>query len=160
MKEVSLVSKFKIFSDSSELNPEEKEMLEKAIEARDAAYAVYSDFLVGACVLLDNGSMVTGNNQENAAYPSGMCAERIAIWHAASQYPKARIKSVFISAKSNLKKVSEPIPPCGGCRQTLAEYEFKQDQPIAIYFTGESGEIVKSNSLRDLLPFTFSKKVL
>lgn len=160
MKEVSLVSKFKIFSETSELNPEEKEMLEKAIEARDSAYAVYSNFLVGACVLLSNGLMVTGNNQENAAYPSGMCAERIAIWHAASQYPKAQIKSVFISAKSNLKMVSEPIPPCGGCRQTLAEYELKQDRPIAIYFTGESGDIVKSNSLKDLLPFTFSNKVL
>ncbi len=94
-----------------------------------------------------------GNNQENAAYPSGMCAERVAIWSAASRYPNEKVLKIAISVKSGLKEVTKPVAPCGACRQTLLEYEVKQEAPIAIFFMGETGQVIKTNSLSDLLPF-------
>lgn len=160
MADLEITGKFEVFETSSELNPEDRNLLELAEKARNTAYAIYSEFLVGAAVLLDNGKIITGNNQENAAYPSGMCAERVAIWAAISQNPDALIKKIFISAKSVKHKVSEPVSPCGGCRQTIAEYEFRQKIPIAVYFTGETGKIIKANALTDLLPFAFNNTLL
>ncbi|MDZ7614970.1 MAG: cytidine deaminase [Flavobacteriaceae bacterium] len=160
MATLEITGKFEVFETPSALNPEDRKLLDLAERARNTAYAVYSEFLVGAAVLLDNGKIITGNNQENAAYPSGMCAERVAIWAAISQNPDALIKKIFISAKSVKHKVSEPVSPCGSCRQTIAEYEFRQKSPIAVYFTGETGKIIKANALQDLLPFAFNNTLL
>ena len=134
-------------------------MLE-AIEIRKKAYAPYSNFRVGTAILLDNGKIILGSNQENAAYPSGLCAERVAIYHAGSVHPDAKILQMAISAASDTNPTLEPIPPCGACRQSIAEYEFKQDYPIEIYFMGEKGKIFKSDSLKNLLPLAFDKKFL
>ena len=120
----------------------------------------YSRFRVGAALLLDNGKVVLGSNQENAAYPSGLCAERVAIFYAGANYPEAKILKMAISATSDLTSNTTPIPPCGSCRQSIAEYEFKQELNIEMYFMGEMGEIYKSNSLKNLLPFTFDKNFL
>jgi cytidine deaminase len=160
MTTLEITGKFEVFEKPSALNTEDRKLLELAEKARNTAYAIYSEFLVGAAVLLDNGKIITGNNQENAAYPSGMCAERVAIWAAISQNPDALIKKIFISAKSVKHKVSEPVSPCGSCRQTIAEYEFRQKSPIAVYFTGETGKIIKANALMDLLPFAFNNTLL
>ena len=111
-------------------------------------------------MLLDNNDIITGSNQENASYPSGLCAERTAIYYANSQYPNNRIVRMAISAGSKKNKTTSPIPPCGACRQAIAEYEVKQDFPIEIYFMGEIGKIAKSDSLANLLPFIFDKSVL
>ncbi len=141
--------------------PENIQKLKKAAEkARDSAYAPYSHFKVGTAILLGNGIIVTGNNQENAAFPSGMCAERVAIWSAGSNYPGQEIISMYISAKSETKKVDQPVPPCGACRQAIAEYETKQNKPIEIYFSGETGPIWKTDSLENILPLVFSGKEL
>jgi cytidine deaminase len=134
--------------------------MKEAIEAREKAYAPYSNFFVGAAVLLDNGEVVTGNNQENASYPSGLCAERTAIYFAGSKYPEAKILSIAITASSQNQETSTPIPPCGACRQAISEYEVKQNSPIEIYFMGKTGEIIKSESLANLLPFVFKKSSL
>lgn len=160
MDEVKITSKFTIFSNSDELCLSDKELFFKAKDARENAYAPYSKFNVGASLLLENGHIILGNNQENAAYPSGMCAERIAIWNASSQFPNIRIKKIFISANTNNKSLNRPVPPCGACRQTIVEYELKQKQNIEIFFTGETGNIIKATSVSDLLPFAFDKSLL
>ena len=117
-------------------------------------------FTVGVAILLDNGVVVQGSNQENAAYPSGLCAERVAIFYAGSNYPKAKILRLYISASPVDRDLDQPIPPCGSCRQSIAEYEIKQEQPIEIYFMGESGNVYKSDSLKNLLPLLFDNKLL
>jgi cytidine deaminase len=160
MKEIKITSKYKIFESRKELSGEDLMLLKKAEEARDKAYAPYSHFNVGASLLLENGKIILGNNQENAAYPSGMCAERVAIWTAASRFPDEKILKIFIAASSSTHKVDKPVSPCGACRQTIAEYEFKQDRNIEIFFTGETGIIVQAGSLNDLLPLAFDNTLL
>ena len=134
--------------------------MKKAIEAREKAYAPYSKFYVGAALLLENGEIIEGNNQESAAYPSGMCAERVAIWKASSTYPNVKIIKLAISASSTIAKVNTPIGPCGACRQTLSEYEINQKAPFKVLFMGEVGESVKTSSLLSLLPFSFDSSYL
>jgi cytidine deaminase len=160
MKEIKIESTFTVFDNLEELPQEIFFLMERAIEARQKAYAPYSKFSVGAAILLDNDEIVTGSNQENASYPSGLCAERTAIYYAGAQFPDAKIIRMAITAGSKSKQTMVPIPPCGACRQAISEYEVKQDAPIEIYFMGETGKVVKSNSLANLLPLVFDKSVL
>ncbi|MEW5676426.1 cytidine deaminase [Flavobacterium enshiense] len=160
MKNISITSTFLVYDSAEELSPEIKSLMDQAVEIRKKAYAPYSKFRVGAAILLDNGKVVVGSNQENAAYPSGLCAERVAIFQAGAIYPEAKILKIAISATADSKEVSDPIPPCGACRQSIAEYEFRQDMPIEIYFMGAVGKVFKSDSLKDLLPLTFDKNFL
>ena len=160
MKEINLTTKFDVFENFNELPNNIQSLMTAAIEIRKKAYAPYSQFRVGAAILLDNGQIVLGSNQENAAYPSGLCAERVAIFYAGANYPDAKILKIAISATSDLNVNTTPIPPCGSCRQSIAEYESKQEYPIEMYFMGEIGEIYKSDSLKNLLPFTFDKHFL
>ncbi|WP_428230219.1 cytidine deaminase [Flavobacterium sp.] len=160
MKEISITSSFIIYDTLEELSKDIQDLMNKAVEVRKKAYAPYSQFRVGAALLLDNGKIVLGSNQENAAYPSGLCAERVAIFHAGSIYPEAKILKIAITAASDTNQTTAPIPPCGSCRQSIAEYEIRQDTPIEIYFMGEIGEVYKSASLKNLLPFMFDKKFL
>lgn len=160
MKEINITTSFTIFDNLSELPNEIQDLMNQAIEIRKKAYAPYSKFRVGAALLLDNGKVILGSNQENAAYPSGLCAERTAIFYAGSAYPEAKILKMAITAASDTNQTTAPIPPCGSCRQSIAEYEIKQDTPIEIYFMGEIGEVYKSSSLKNLLPLMFDKKFL
>jgi cytidine deaminase len=160
MKEISITSSFTIYDNINELSQDIQDLMSKAIEIRKKAYAPYSKFRVGAALLLDNGKVILGSNQENAAYPSGLCAERTAIFYAGSAYPEAKILKMAITAASDTNQTQAPIPPCGSCRQSIAEYEIRQDTPIEIYFMGEIGEVYKSASLKNLLPFMFDKKFL
>lgn len=160
MKEIKKESVLFIYEALKELPLEVFNLMDEAVEARKKAYAPYSKFHVGAAILLDNNVIITGSNQENASYPSGLCAERTAIYYAGSQYPHAKILKMAISAGSLKKQSRKPIPPCGACRQAIAEYEIKQETPIEIFFMGETGAIAKSNSLSNLLPFAFDKSEL
>ncbi len=160
MKEINITTKLSVFENFNELPNEIQDLMSEAIEIRKKAYAPYSQFRVGAAILLDNGKIVLGSNQENAAYPSGLCAERVAIFYAGANYPEAKIMKIAISATSDINVNTTPIPPCGSCRQSIAEYESKQESPIEMYFMGEIGEIYKSESLKNLLPFTFDKHFL
>jgi cytidine deaminase len=160
MKEISITTQFSVFDSLTELPSEIQNLMEQAVAVRKNAYAPYSKFRVGAAIILDNGKIVLGSNQENAAYPSGLCAERVAIFHAGAVYPDAKILKMAITAASDTNKTTTAIPPCGSCRQSIAEYEIKQDTPIEIYFMGETGAIYKSASLKNLLPFMFHKKFL
>jgi cytidine deaminase len=160
MKEIDFSLKAKMYNLVSELNQDEQELMKEATTARNNAYAPYSKFKVGAALLLDNGEIITGNNQENAAYPSGMCAERVAIWSAGAKYPNMVVKKIAITAASSEIEVKNPVGPCGACRQALYEYEFNQKEPIEIIFMGETGKIIKVNSLASLLPFSFDSSYL
>ena len=160
MKEINITSKFSAFDSLIDLPKDVQTLMNEAVEVRKKAYAPYSNFRVGTALLLDNGKIVLGSNQENAAFPSGLCAERVAIYYAGSVYPEAKIIKMAISAASDTNTTDAPIPPCGACRQSIAEYEFKQEIPIEIYFMGEFGAIYKSDSLKNLLPFAFDKKFL
>ncbi len=160
MKEVKIESTLFVFESLDELPKDIQSLMSEAIKARKKAYAPYSKFSVGAALLLDNNEIIIGSNQENASYPSGLCAERTAIYYAGAKYPEATILRMAITAGSQNKPTDSPIPPCGACRQAISEYEIKQDSPIEIYFMGETGKVVKSNSLVNLLPLVFDKSVL
>lgn len=160
MKSLNITCNLEVYDSCEELPQEVQDLMNQAIEARDKAYAPYSKFKVGAAVLLDNGEVVTGSNQENASYPSGLCAERTAIFYAGAKYPDAKFLKIALSAKSLNHRVITPIPPCGSCRQAIAEYEVKQESPIEIFFMGETGKVVKSNSLKELLPLIFDNSYL
>lgn len=160
MKEITITTSFLEYENFNELDSSSQKMIQLAIEARKKAYAPYSNFTVGCSLLLDNGEIIQGSNQENAAYPSGLCAERVAIFYAGANYPNAKILKLFISASPVDRDLEQPIPPCGSCRQSIAEYEIKQDYNIEIYFMGGKGKIYKSDSLKNILPFMFDKKYL
>ncbi len=160
MKQITITTKFTVYDSILDLEIDIQNLMREAIVVRKKAYAPYSKFKVGTALLLDNGIIILGSNQENAAYPSGLCAERVAIFQAGAIYPDAKILKMAITAASDDNPTTEPIPPCGACRQSIAEYEIKQDTPIEIYFMGEIGAVYKSDSLKNLLPFMFDKKFL
>ena len=160
MNKITINTTFLVFDAKNDMPQEIQSLMDQAISIRKNAYAPYSKFRVGCAILLDNQKVVLGSNQENAAYPSGLCAERVAIFQAGALYPDAKILKMAISATADEKPVVEPIPPCGSCRQSIAEYEIRQETPIEIFFMGESGPVYQSDSLRNLLPFMFDKKFL
>jgi cytidine deaminase len=160
MNKVTITTDFDVFETIQELPTDIQNLMHEAVAIRKTAYAPYSHFKVGAAILLNNGEIILGSNQENAAYPSGLCAERVAVFYAGAKYPEAKILKMAISAASHNTTTSAPIPPCGACRQSIAEYEIKQNTPIEIYFMGEIGSIYKSDSLKNLLPLLFDKKFL
>ncbi len=160
MKEIKIESIFYVFEALTDLPEDVQLLMMEASKAGQKAYAPYSNFSVGAALLLDNDEIVIGSNQENASYPSGLCAERTAIYYKGAQYPDAKILKMAIIAGSRNNPTTTPIPPCGACRQAIAEYEVNQNSPIEIYFMGETGKVVRSNSLANLLPLVFDKSVL
>ncbi|MBI6115545.1 cytidine deaminase [Salegentibacter maritimus] len=160
MKPFKVTSTFEVYESIEELPEVIRDLMKQAMRARDNAYAPYSQFKVGAALVLNNNEVVTGSNQENASYPSGLCAERTAIYYAGAKYPEAQINYMVISAKSMKHKVDAPVPPCGACRQALVEYEVKQKSEIPVFFMGESGQVMKANSIKDLLPLMFDKTAL
>lgn len=149
-----------IFESAMELSTEDQMLMNKAIAARKNAYAPYSNFQVGAAVLLENGKVVIGNNQENASYPSGLCAERVAVFYSGAQYPGSSIRAIAISAASNKYTVNGPAAPCGNCRQSILEYEVRQKSPIKILLMGETGQVFQCDSIADLLPLGFDNSFL
>ena len=153
MKEVNLAAKISIYP-YIELSDGDKNLIAKSKEARNGAYAPYSKFLVGAAVECV-GAIIVGSNQENEAYPSGMCAERVALYSASSQYPMSTIKAIAISAYNSTQEEECLAFPCGACRQVLLEYEKRQNTPIRIIvYAKEEAYIIES--AKSLLPFSFN----
>ena len=160
MKKINLGTSALLFEDINQLSDDDQTLMKFAVKATKGAYAPYSKFSVGAALLMEDDTIITGNNQENAAYPSGMCAERVAIWKASSSFPNKKIKKIAIAAISSNKKLDRPVGPCGACRQTLFEYEVKQDRDVEVIFMGEVGSVVKTPSIASLLPFSFDGSYL
>lgn len=158
MKKLEIVAKISV-CNYDELNESEKNLIDSAKKTTQNSYAPYSQFQVGSAVLLGNGEIVTGSNQENAAYPSGLCAERTAIFYANSKYPDQRVMAIAVAASSKGEFTKSAISPCGSCRQVLYETELRYKQPIRLLLYG-SKEIVIVNNVRDLLPLSFSDSSL
>lgn len=149
--------KIRIYS-LAELPEEESRLMEAAIKATGQSYAPYSKFHVGAAALLEDGTIITGSNQENAAYPSGLCAERVALFHAGHQYPDMPVVALAIAAATNGRQV-ESISPCGACRQVLLEAEQRYGKPMKVLLCGTK-EVVVAESAESLLPLCFGAKDL
>lgn len=137
-----------------ELSEQDRELVQRAIEATDNAYANYSKFFVGAALRLENGSIIIGANQENAAFPSGLCAERTAIFAAQANYPDQAITALAVAAKNADGLLNNPITPCGACRQVILEIEDRYKKPVRILLYG-SEKVYCIQSVTDLLPLSF-----
>ena len=160
MKEIKVCSSFKVYDSIDELNDQTKRLFKEAFSVRKSAYSEYSNFSVGASVLLENDQILSGSNQENSSYPSGLCAERTVLFYANSKYPNIKIKEIAVVAGSNEKINEIPVAPCGACRQVISEYQTKQNSNIELYFMGEKGKIIYTDSINNLLPFKFDKTFL
>jgi cytidine deaminase len=135
-------------------------LFEEAVSALDSAYSPYSCFQVGAALRLSNGEIIKGSNQENASYPSGLCAERTAIFFAGSQYPGVKIEALVVVARKQGETLLVPACPCGGCRQAMLEYEERQSENIPLYFKLSAEEWISVPSVSALLPFKFDSASL
>jgi cytidine deaminase len=149
-----------ILAHLNELSAQEQQLVSNAKSAFKTAYAPYSGFLVGASVLLENGEVINGSNQENVAYPSGLCAERVALFYAGAKYPNIKVNTIAVSVLSKNFDVTDVISPCGACRQVMAEYEDKQDKPIKVILHSPTDEVLIANRVEDLLPFMFKSPLL
>ncbi len=140
----------------SELSQEELSLLKSATEAATKAYAPYSHFRVGAAVKLANGEILSGCNQENAAFPSGLCAERVTVFYANAKFPDIAVETLLITVLDEAGEYRKnPVPPCGACRQVLTETEFRQKQPMRVLLIGKD-DVLEFASASDLLPLIFS----
>lgn len=160
MQEHQISFSYSEYPSIEALPAEDRILLEKAIEARGNAYAPYSKFKVGAALRLGNGEISIGNNQENASFPSGLCAERVAVFQAGARFPGITMECLAISALGQHTKKEEPAAPCGNCRQSIHEYEFKQNKPIRIILQRGDGPVYVLNSMSDLLPLGFDNSHL
>jgi cytidine deaminase len=150
---LKITTKIRICS-YEELLFEEKNIVDKAKEAVFRAYAPYSAFKVGAAALMENGEIITGNNQENVAFPSGLCAERTALFYAHSQYPDEAVRALAVAAHTGGDFLVRPISPCGACRQVMLEAEMRFKRPVKVILYGKK-EIFILESMKDLLPLAF-----
>ncbi|RBL92146.1 cytidine deaminase [Chitinophaga flava] len=145
-----------VYNDITGLDENDAWLLKEAREVTHHAYAPYSHFQVGAVIRLVNGEIVAGSNQENASFPVGLCAERVALSAVSATYPDVAIDTIAVSYNNLNGDSSRPISPCGICRQTLAEYEYRQDRPIRLILGGLSGKVYVIDKANDLLPLGFS----
>lgn len=157
-KEIAI--QYEEYVQQSELSEADRELLKMAKDCMKNAYAPYSKFKVGAALRLADGRIVCGSNQENAAFPSGLCAERVAVFAAGANYPDVPIDALAITASHLEKEVDHPISPCGACRQSLVEYEHKYGRKIKILLQGSSGHIIVFDGIESLLPFQFNSDEL
>lgn len=156
MKKMELKASIE-FLQMEELSEEDRVLVQSAIKATENSYAKYSNFNVGATVLLDDGRMVIGANQENAVFPLGLCAERTAIFAAQAHYPEHAIVKLAIAARNKNGLMAKPVSPCGSCRQVVLEMEERYHQPIRILLYGTEGVYV-INSVKDILPLCFAEE--
>ncbi len=151
------MSTFQTYDHIDALDTEFKHLIHKAKDALQKAYAPYSKFHVGAAILLEDGSVITGANQENAAYPACMCAERVALYAVAALHPGAVITKMAVVARKKTGKELIPATPCGPCRQVMLEFENRQQQPMAVVMQAAEHQWVVAPSAESLLPYCFTK---
>lgn len=159
-KEIQIGFTCLVYEHISEMESQDAQLLTQARQACFQAYAPYSNFLVGAALLLDTGETVTGVNQENAAYPSGLCAERVALYASGAKYPQAKILSLAIAARRRDEAHFFPSAPCGACRQVMIEFQERQNSSFNLIFQGDKQQIIKCPSGYDLLPLVFNSSSL
>ena len=159
MKDIVLQTKIKV-GTIDELSSKEREVVDAARKATANSYAVYSGFKVGAAVRLSDGTIVSGTNQENAAYPSGLCAERTTLFWANSQYPDKAVEIMAIAARTEQGELERPITPCGACRQVILETEKRFKAPIRIILYGSKECYIIEDGIKTLMPLSFDSDFL
>lgn len=160
MKKITIQHTYTSYASEAELDAADATLIQLAKKALAHSYSPYSKFKVGAAILLKNGEMLSGSNQENASYPLCLCAERVAIAAADAQYNGVPIIALAVTAKSANIQIKQPISPCGACRQVICETEIKHQEPIRLILQGESGEVQVFETAKDLLPFLFDGSFL
>ena len=160
MRKEQFICPYTVYAHPDELEPQDAELLRRAHEATRNSYAPYSKFHVGAAVRMANGEVVTGNNIENAAYPSGLCAERVAMFAAMAKFPGAPVEALAVVAHSETKTIDEPVAPCGACRQVMVEVEQVSKRPLRVLCQGETGAIMVFDGIETLMPFIFLSTLL
>jgi cytidine deaminase len=140
----------------NQLDSNDVQLVNKAHEAMNSAYAPYSNFSVGASLRMNDNSIICGNNQENIAYPSGLCAERVALFYAGANFPNLIINKICIVAKGDLISIDSILSPCGGCRQVMAESENRQNKPIEVILVSQNNRVLVFESVLDLIPLAFN----
>ncbi|MEA5260380.1 cytidine deaminase [Arcicella aquatica] len=156
MQKLNLTITLETYNNDTELSVQENKLLNEARKATYKSYAPYSNFHVGAAILLDDDTIVMANNQENAAFPSGSCAEQSAIFWVGANYPERTIKSIAVIARPGKGDVFRGVSPCGACRQAMLEYEVRQKEPIRFIMLGANNQILVTESIGDLLPIKFT----
>lgn len=156
-KTTSSTISFQFFESLDELTPEDQQLVLQAQQACNTSYSPYSNFCVGSVLLLEDGSTLAGSNQENAAFPDGLCAERVALFASGAQHPGKRILKMAVAARRAKTDVFLEASPCGSCRQVMVEFESRQNQPIALLMRWGKNGYLKLNSVSDLLPFSFTR---
>ena len=159
MKQINLSTKITVYS-YDECTEIEKKLIDAAKDATSNAYAPYSNFSVGAALLLENGQIITGSNQENAAYPSGLCAERTAVFYANAKFPDQKVEALAIAAFYNGDFTADLTSPCGSCRQVFLEVESRYESDVRILMYNRKNEVFVAESMRSLMPLNFDKKAL
>jgi len=152
--------RYTLYDNEADFEEEDKKLISQARVACESSYSPYSHFQVGSAILLSTQHIITGSNQENAAYPSGLCAERVALFHAGANYSNEVIRKLALTAKKQADTIFVPVTPCGSCRQVLLEYEMKQNSSIEIIMQINDYQWVKTKSAKVLLPFCFNKDSL
>lgn len=160
MDSLKLTSELKFYPAIDDLNEADKELIKKAFAASEKAYAPYSNFFVGAAVRLSDGLELTGSNQENVAFPSGLCAERVVAFYAKALHPDKKINTIAIVAVGNDVSTEGIVSPCGSCRQALIEYEQNDQEPIRLLMVNQKMEVYESASVQNLLPYFFSSSAI
>jgi len=148
------------YNKGEKLSLSDSMLIDEAIVALEGSYAPYSDFHVGAALILDDGTIIRGSNQENAAYPSGLCAERVALFYANSQHPTKAVVAIAITAKADHFDSNGPVAPCGSCRQVIAETENRQNSKIRVIMNGNNGCTKIVDGIENLLPIMFHEEKL
>lgn len=160
MKELQLTSTIVSYNNREELPAADRALLQAATLAAAKAYAPYSQFKVGAAILLADGQIITGNNQENVAYPSGLCAERVALFYASANFPDIPVEAIAITATTEAFELTTAVTPCGSCRQVMAEIEKKQKHNMRVIMPGNNNTILIAETCRQLLPLMFENNEL
>jgi len=156
MKKEKISFEYEVFDSIHDLAEENKVLVTKANHISKSAYAPYSKFHVGAAVELEDGQIFVGSNQENASYPVGTCAERGLLAYVNANFPNIKVKKIAVSTIN----IDFPLPPCGMCRQYILEIEKKQNDNIALYLSGNAGQVIKVDTAKDLLPLHFTEDFL
>ena len=157
MQKKNISISFEEYSSVDELSSTDRNLCLESVNAMASSYSPYSGFRVGVAVILASGKIVYGSNQENVAYPSGLCAERVALFAIGSSYPNDKIISMAISAQTDHFDIKEPVTSCGACLQVMAEYEKKQSSLINVLFYCPNGSIIRTVGIKSLLPFAFTE---
>lgn len=160
MKEITIQTKLIVYDQLEELTKDDIHLIKRAKDALKLSYSPYSNFKVGASILLEDGTIVLGSNQENAAYPMCLCAERTALATCNNNHENQKLIKIAVTVKSGSHTVKSPASPCGACRQVLLEQEQRQDTPIEVIMHGEEGQIYVLKSVKDLLPISFDPSFL